>query len=104
VRYFQSSVSSDNRIIGFIVEILGGQSVESSIDFYCAQSWGLLPFEWFYRKIKGMNILIKEMKLAVTDLSPFIVTRHVPVPVQAPLQPAKVESVSGDALSVTEEL
>jgi hypothetical protein len=51
-----------------------------------------------------MNILIKEMKLAVTDLSPFIVTRHVPVPVQAPLQPTKIESASGDALSVTEVL
>ena len=44
------------------------------------------------------------VKVAVTDLAAFIVTWHVPVPAQAPLQPAKVEPVPADALRVTSVL
>jgi hypothetical protein len=46
--------------------------------------------------------LATTLKVAVTDLAAFIVTVHVPVPVQAPLQPAKVEPDAAVAVSVTE--
>jgi len=42
------------------------------------------------------------MKLAVTDLAASIVTEQVPVPVQAPLHPVKVELAAGAAVNVTE--
>jgi hypothetical protein len=45
--------------------------------------------------------LLLRLKLAVTDLAPFIVSLQVPVPVQAPLQPAKVDPAAGVAVSVT---
>ena len=41
------------------------------------------------------------LKVAVTALSASIVTTHGPVPWQAPLQPSKVESVAGVAVSVS---
>ncbi len=40
-------------------------------------------------------------KVAVTLLAASMVTWHVPVPVQAPDQPAKPESGGGEAVSVT---
>jgi hypothetical protein len=40
-------------------------------------------------------------KLAVTDMAAVIVVVHVPVPVQPPLQPVKVEPAAGVAVSVT---
>jgi hypothetical protein len=40
-------------------------------------------------------------KVAVTELAAFIVTVHVPVPVQAPLQPVKVAPAEGVAVRVT---
>jgi hypothetical protein len=43
------------------------------------------------------------MNVAVTDLNSVIETEHVAaVPEQAPLQPVKVEPVSGVAVSVSE--
>jgi len=44
------------------------------------------------------------VKAAVTDFATSIVTEQVPVPVQAPLQPVKVEPVDGAAVKVTEVL
>src|SRR5262245_31053863 len=41
------------------------------------------------------------MKVAVTEAAAFIVTTQVPVPVQPPLQPVKVETVAGAAVRVT---
>ncbi|MCI2430315.1 hypothetical protein LM604_06660 [Candidatus Acetothermia bacterium] len=41
-------------------------------------------------------------KVAVTDLLASIVTTHVPVPLQAPPQPVKVEPLAATAVSVTE--
>src|SRR5438445_3340336 len=41
------------------------------------------------------------MKVAVTEVAAFIVTLQVPVPVQPPLQPVKVEPAAGAAVKVT---
>ncbi len=41
------------------------------------------------------------LKVAVTETSAFNVTEHVPVPAQAPLQPANVEPAAGAAVMVT---
>jgi hypothetical protein len=42
-----------------------------------------------------------ELKLALTDFAASMVTLHAPVPLQAPLQPAKVEPESGAAVKLT---
>jgi hypothetical protein len=42
------------------------------------------------------------LKVAVTDRAAVIATVHAAVPVQAPLQPAKVEPLAAEAVSVTE--
>ena len=42
------------------------------------------------------------VNVAVTDRAAVIATVHVPVPVQAPLQPANVEPAAGAAVSVTD--
>src|SRR5262252_506471 len=42
------------------------------------------------------------LKVAVTDCAAVIETVQVPVPVQAPLQPAKVEPLAAAAVRVTE--
>jgi hypothetical protein len=42
------------------------------------------------------------LKVAVTDCAAVIETVQVPVPVQAPLQPANVEPLAAEAVSVTE--
>jgi hypothetical protein len=42
------------------------------------------------------------LKVAVTDRAAVIDTVHVAVPVQAPLQPAKVEPLAAEAVSVTD--
>ena len=41
------------------------------------------------------------VNVAVTARAALIVSEHVPVPVQAPLQPVKVEPVAGVAVSAT---
>jgi hypothetical protein len=41
------------------------------------------------------------LKVAVTFLAASIVTEHAPVPVQAPVQPAKLEPVAADAVKFT---
>ena len=45
---------------------------------------------------------VLRMKLAVTLLAAFMVTTQVPVPLQAPLQPLKVDPVPAAAVSVTD--
>jgi hypothetical protein len=47
------------------------------------------------------NFCITRLKVAVTDWAAFIKTAHGPVPVQAPLQPAKLDPVAGVAVRVT---
>jgi hypothetical protein len=42
------------------------------------------------------------LNVAVAELAAFIVTTQLPVPVQAPLQPAKVDPAAAVAVSVTE--
>ena len=42
------------------------------------------------------------VKVAVTDCADDIVSEHVPVPEQAPLQPVKVDPALGVAVRVTE--
>ncbi len=44
------------------------------------------------------------MNVAVTALAAFMVTVHEPVPVHAPLHPAKADPAAGVAVSVTELL
>ena len=41
------------------------------------------------------------VKLAVADWAALIVTKHVPVPLHAPLQPVKLDPAAGVAVSVT---
>jgi hypothetical protein len=48
------------------------------------------------------RLKVCKLKVAVTDLAASMVTAHVPVPVQAPLQPAKLELAEGVAVNVTE--
>jgi len=49
-----------------------------------------------------VNAKVTKLNVAVTDLAALIVTVHVPVPVQAPLQPANVEPEAAAAVRVTE--
>lgn len=47
------------------------------------------------------SVYVLSVNVAVTEVAEVIVTVHVPVPLQPPpLQPAKVESAAGDAVSV----
>jgi hypothetical protein len=48
------------------------------------------------------SVRVWSANVAVTERSALMVTVHVPVPEQAPLQPAKVEPASALALNVTE--
>jgi len=48
-----------------------------------------------------VNGKVTMLKVAVTDLAALMVTEHLPVPVQAPPHPAKVEPEAGDAVRVT---
>jgi hypothetical protein len=48
-----------------------------------------------------VRLTVWSAKVAVTERAALIVTVQVPVPVQAPLQPVKVESVVGAAVKVT---
>jgi len=41
------------------------------------------------------------LNVAVTDLAAFMVTEQAPVPLQAPLQPPKLEPATGVAVSMT---
>jgi hypothetical protein len=46
-------------------------------------------------------VLALRSNAARTDLAPLMVTRHVPVPLQAPVHPAKAEPDAGDGVRVT---
>jgi hypothetical protein len=48
--------------------------------------------------VKGPGFAVK---FALTDFAASMVTLHAPVPLQAPLQPANVEPVSGAAVKLT---
>jgi len=52
---------------------------------------------------RTVTVSLISVKVAVTDLAPFMVTVQVLVPVQAPVQPVKWEPVAGTAVSVTLE-
>src|SRR6058998_3439071 len=47
------------------------------------------------------SVKVCTLKVAVTEAAAFIVTEQVPVPEQAPLQPANVDPPAGLAVSVT---
>ncbi|HET6789345.1 MAG TPA: hypothetical protein VFH49_15370 [Aquabacterium sp.] len=49
----------------------------------------------------GHAVVDAVLKVAVTALLPFIVSVHAPVPVQAPLQPAKTPPLLAAAVKVT---
>jgi len=51
-----------------------------------------------------VSVYLLILKVAVTDLTAVMLTVHVPVPEQAPLQPAKVFPVLAAAVRVTEVL
>jgi hypothetical protein len=51
--------------------------------------------------IERVNVVVETLKVAVTAVAAFMVTVHVPVPAQAPDQPAKVEPAAGEAVRVT---
>src|SRR6202162_6007928 len=48
-----------------------------------------------------LNLQTGTLNVAVTDFAALIVTLQVPVPVQAPLQPANVDPAAAFAVSVT---
>ena len=48
-----------------------------------------------------VRLKVSKLKFAITDLLASMFTVHDPEPEQAPLQPVKIESVAGVALSVT---
>lgn len=48
------------------------------------------------------RLKVCKSKIAVTDFAASIVTTHVPAPVQAPLQPVKMEPAEAVAAKVTE--
>src|SRR6058998_3905639 len=49
----------------------------------------------------GLSVKVVNAKVAVTEVAAVMVTVQVPVPVQPPLQPVKVEPAAGTAVSVT---
>jgi hypothetical protein len=48
-----------------------------------------------------VSVGVTALNVAVTDFAASMVTWQVPVPVQAPLQPPKVDAAAADWLSVT---
>jgi hypothetical protein len=48
-----------------------------------------------------VSVNVDVLNVAVTDSAAFIVTAHVPVPVQAPLHPVNAEPDAGVAVNVT---
>ena len=48
-----------------------------------------------------VNANVGRLNVAVTDFAASTVTTQLPVPVQAPLQPAKTEGAVGAAVNVT---
>src|SRR5436309_12793990 len=49
----------------------------------------------------GLSVKVVNAKVAVTEVAAVMVTVQVPVPVQPPLQPVKVEPGAGTAVNVT---
>src|SRR5215471_16599775 len=49
----------------------------------------------------SVKLIVAGVKVPVTDVAPITVTTHVPVPVQPPLQPVKVDPAAGAAVRVT---
>jgi hypothetical protein len=47
------------------------------------------------------SVYVTRLKTAVTDLAAVMLTRQAPVPVQAPLHPAKEDPPAGLSLRVT---